>query len=226
MKPKDLKSPFKWADRHPTMHQGVLFVPEYYSEHHKWHFPCWEDPVLFNKSAPVFIEYCSGNGHWIIEKAKISPDTHWVAVEKKFERVRKIWSKAQNEKIKNLLIVCGEADPFNAYYLIEHEVDGVFVNFPDPWPKPKHAKHRLIQSPFVQQISRIVKPKGKAILVTDDFPYVEQMIQEMRKEGLWKSVYPSPYYVTQWDNYGASYFDTLWREKGKTIYYLQFENCK
>ena len=52
------------------------------------------------------------------------------------------------------------------------------------------------------------------------------MIEEMSKSGSWKSNLPDPNYVTQWPQYGSSYFDELWRGKGRTIRYMQFSNIK
>src|ERR1700722_5861913 len=112
MKPKDLKCPFRWADRRPMIVQGVLFIPQYYDKHAEWTFPGWEDPSLFGKKGKIFVEYCSGNGAWIIEKARSNPHLQWIAVEIQFERARKIWSKTQNLQLTNLIVVCGEALTF------------------------------------------------------------------------------------------------------------------
>lgn len=223
MKPTDLKYPFKWEERRPELSQRVLFVPGFYENHSEWKFPGWEDPAFFGKKGKVIIEYCSGNGSWVIQRAQMKPDEHWIAIEKKFDRVRKIWSKLQRLSLSNLMVICGEALTFTRYYLPENSVDEVYINFPDPWPKLKHSKNRLIQQPFVQELFRILKPEGKAIFVTDHESYSKQMIEEMLAFEGWKSSFASPYYKTEWENYGTSYFDDLWRKKGKTIHYHQFE---
>lgn len=222
MKPKDLKCPFRWQERRPILHNRVLFVPEYYEEHKSYSFPKWQDPELFGNSSPVCIEYCSGNGDWIIEKAKQHKETNWVAVEQRFDRVRKIWSKMQNNNIQNLLIVCGEALTFSKDYLGHASVNGIFINFPDPWPKRTHAKHRLIRTPFVDEITRLITPKGTMTLVTDDATYCQQMVDVVLENPSWHSAFPKPHYVLQWEGYGSSYFDALWRQKGKEIHYLNF----
>ncbi|HSX12396.1 MAG TPA: tRNA (guanine(46)-N(7))-methyltransferase TrmB [Rhabdochlamydiaceae bacterium] len=226
MKPTDLKYPFKWEERRPELHQKVLFVPHFYQNHELWKFPGWEDPALFGKKGKVILEYCSGNGSWVIQKALKEPHAHWIAIEKKFDRVRKIWSKLQKLSLNNLLVVCGEALTFTRYYLPPNTVDEIYINFPDPWPKLKHAKHRLIQSPFVEELLRILKQGGKAVFVTDHEDYSKQIVREMLLSKQWKSCFAPPYYATSWENYGTSYFDDLWRKKGKTIHYHQFENVK
>lgn len=224
MKRDDLKFPFTWEKREPAIHLRVLFVPDYYDAHQKWSFPGWEASELFGNGAPVYIEYCSGNGDWILHKAREYPQINWVAVEKKFERVRKIWVKSQRLQLKNCIIVCGEALTFAKHYLPKESIDQIYVNFPDPWPKERHAKHRLVQKPFVDELSRTIKSGGKSIFVTDDSSYSLQIRQQMLQDIRWKSSFPEPFFQTEWPCYGQSYFDTLWREKGRLIYYMQFEN--
>jgi len=217
MKPKNLKFPFTWEERTPAVHEGVLIVPQYFEDHQNYDFS-----HLLPKDRPVSIEYCSGNGHWITEKAKTHSDRFWIAVEKQFERVRKIWSKMRNEGIENLLIVCGEALTFTQYYLSENLADEIFVNFPDPWPKNRHSKHRLIQFPFIEALSKVVKTGGHAVYATDDPEYADQMIEEMEKHPLWESVFPKPHYISDWDKYGWSWFQDLWEKKGRNFHFIQY----
>lgn len=222
MKPKNLKFPFSWEERQPMISDGVLFVPEYYQKHQEWSFPGWEDACVFGRRAPIHIEYCTGNGAWIIEKALQNPGCNWVAVEWRFERVRKIWSKMRNHQLSNLFIVCGEAQAFTQHYVPEGSFDAVYVNFPDPWPKEKHAKNRLFQRPFIDDLARVCAPNARLTVATDHVEYTQQICNEMCAHPHWDSVFPDPFYVTHWDNYGSSYFDQLWREKGLAIHYMQF----
>lgn len=223
MRPKQLKFPFCWEDRTPLLQDGVLYVPRHYENHESW--PKDDLWRILSSFTSICIEYCAGNGNWIEEKAKENPFVLWIAVEKRFDRVQKIWAKKQNHNLNNLLVVCGDALTFSKFYVKDEIIDSIFVNFPDPWPKEKHAKNRVIQDVFVKEIKRIVKKGGLATLVSDDEVYSEQMIEEMSKPGLWKSVFPEPFYLTEWPlekSYGTSFFDELWRKQGKPIHYMQF----
>ncbi len=224
MKPKDLKSPLTWEERRPLIHDGVLFVPQYYQRHHEWVFPGWHSPEVFGRHAPIEVEYCSGNGAWIIEKALAHPDRNWVAVDLQFERVRKIWSKKHNFSLTNLFIVCGEALTFSKYYVPDRSFEAIYINFPDPWPKEKHSTRRLLQGPFISEMARTSIPGAAVMIVTDDPTYTEQINMTMLGQPSWEARFPSPYYVTEWENYGTSYFDSLWRERGLTIHYMQYLN--
>jgi len=221
MKPKDLKFPYRWEDRKPLILDKVFFIPKLYD-------PCEEIdlPAFFELRAPTWIEYCSGNGAWIIEKAKAHPEKNWIAVEKRFERVQKIWSKMKNEKIDNLFIVCGEALNFTSHYVPGDYFEGIYINFPDPWPKARHAKHRLLQNSFIAQMARVSKKNAKVVIVTDHQEYVGRICEEFLAHLDWTPVFPEPYFVTEWEGYGSSYFDNLWRLRGMTIHYLQFSNKK
>lgn len=145
---------------------------------------------------------------------------------KKFNRIQKIWSKMKNFQLDNLFIVCGEAFSFTAHYVPEDSFEGIFINFPDPWPKGKHAKHRLIQKEFVTQLARVSKLNAKAVIVTDHAEYANSISKMVFLHSSWTPIFPDPYFITAWEDYGTSFFDQLWRDKGKTIHYLQFSNHK
>lgn len=218
MRPKNLKYPFSWEQRKPIFYEGVLFVPKYYEKHKDY---CLQSVIKFK--GPFFIEYCSGNGDWIIEQAQMNKDYFWIAVEKQFDRVRKIWSKMHNHKVKNLLIVCADALTFTKEYLWKGAAQEIFVNFPDPWPKQRHAKNRLIQEPFINAITEIIRRGGKAVYTTDHYPYVCQMIEEMQRNCAWQSVFPKPFFTQVWKGYGRSWFADLFEKKGKQIYFTHYQ---
>lgn len=226
MKPADLKPPFKRDDRQILINDRIWYVPTRTTSSGNFVFPGWDHPDLFGNGNPVCVEYCSGNGAWIAEKAIANPNVNWVAVEKKFERVRKIWSKVKNMGLKNLIVLCGEAHNATKCYFPDHSIQDTYINFPDPWPKNRHAKHRLIQEDFAKELWRILKDGRALTFVTDDFPYSQWLIEVMQQHGGFNSAYPHPFYVTDQSQYGTSYFDELWRSKGRTIYYHQFNKSK
>lgn len=217
MKPKDLKRAYPFAEREPLLTDGIFYVPVYYSGYEKYSLPSFQ--ILFGNTNPVCVEYCSGNGDWVLEKAKSCPDKNWIAVEKRFDRVRKIWSKTKNYGISNLLIVYGEALTFTHHYLLNESIDEAYINFPDPWPKVRHAKYRLIQSPFLDELSRTFKKGGKLTFVTDDLPYLQETIKHFDCHPRFSPFFPAPYFQLDLPSYGSSWFEALWREKGKEIYY-------
>lgn len=218
MKPRDLKLPFTWDARSPHIQDRVLYVPRYYFEHQLFSMPSWGE--IFNNTNPMFCELCSGNGDWVIAQAQNHPQTNWLAVEKRFDRVRKIWSKMKNFHLPNLAIVCGEAEIFFRHYVGDGHLQRIIVNFPDPWPKMRHRKHRLFQEGFIRDSVRVLQDLGKLILATDDRNYLLEAIHVMRAY-LSPSI-EEPYYFRVDGDYGGSWFEKLWRSKGKEIFYTEF----
>ncbi|HSX26705.1 MAG TPA: tRNA (guanine(46)-N(7))-methyltransferase TrmB, partial [Chlamydiales bacterium] len=179
---KDLRIPFSWPERRPIFLDRFFYIPGKYDAHQR--LVSWAE--LFGNDNPIIIEYCSGNGQWIGARAKQNPHLNWVAVEKKFERARQIWLKLHREAISNLYVVCGEAQTFTRYYPPQESVSEIYVNFPDPWPKLRHAKHRLVREPFLSELQRIVTPKGKATFVTDDWDYASRMLLVLKNCPQWQ----------------------------------------
>lgn len=220
MKPKDLWIPCCFENRRPLIIQRLLYIPLNYDKHQK--FSSLNFERIFPRKQPAAIEYCSGNGQWIIEKAKQNPQVNWIAVEKRLDRVRKIWAKMHNDGLGNLFVVFSEAETFTKYYLKEEQISFVFINFPDPWPKQKHAKHRLIQKDFLSDLAKVLNRSGEITLVTDDEKYKDQMIKTFQNAEPFHSLYPSPFYQTKLETYGSSFFENLWKSKGRNIFYLKY----
>jgi tRNA (guanine-N7-)-methyltransferase len=222
VKPEELKPLFSWEDRRVLINDRVWYVPERVQSPSEFVFPGWNHPDFFGNSNPVCVEYCSGNGAWVAAKALENPMINWVAVEKKYQRVRKIWSKAKNMKLNNLIILCGEAQNATMRYFPDASISDAFINFPDPWPKTRHAKHRLINHKFADELWRILKQGRSLTFVTDDPPYSEWLIKVMHRHGRFTSTHQAPYFSTELPLYGTSFFDQLWRSKGKIIRYHRF----
>lgn len=156
-------------------------------------------------------------------KAEQYPDINWVAVEKRFKRVKKIWSKKENSALSNLLIVRGAAEIFTEHYVDDKVASKIFINFPDPWPKDRHAKHRLFQEPFVKEMARISKDEGTVTLVTDHADY--SMWASKAMKGIWQPRTTTPEILNSMTGYGPSYFARLWQDLGREIRYMEFSKC-
>lgn len=224
MKPEDFKPPYPKEERRTYIYDRVWLIPSNKLPLvHQYDFPGWEHADFFGNDHPISIEYCSGNGSWIASKAIANPHINWVAVEMKFDRVRKIWSKIKNHRINNLIVICGEALQATQSYFLDGSISDIYINFPDPWPKKRHIKNRLIQDRFVEEMQRILKLERSVTFVTDDPPYSEWFIETMSRNSGFTSLHREPYYVVEGESYGTSYFEELWRSKGKTIRYHKFQ---
>lgn len=216
MKPEDLKYPFADREKQVLLQDGILFVPNNLKE---YHYPSFSS--LFERELPVHVEYCSGNGLWIAEKAKENPDINWIGIEIRYDRARKIWSKIKNFGLKNLIVVWGEGAKVTDEFLPSGTIQEVFINFPDPWPKRRHWKNRIIQQPFLEALHRILTPAGKFTFVTDDPDYSQILLSEIAEFQKFANIHPEGFSAEK-EGYGSSYFEDLWRSKGKQIRYHEF----
>jgi tRNA (guanine-N7-)-methyltransferase len=222
MRPNQLRASFAPKVSPTYIEDRIWHVAPPYRDEGNFHFPGWEAPELFGNMNPVHIEFCSGNGLWIAERAKLNPHVNWVAVEMKFARVRKIWSKIKNHQLANLIVVNGEALTVAKRYFPRATAQEIYINFPDPWPKKHHAKNRLIQTPFVEELARIVVPAGAIVFVTDDPGYSQWTLDAFGRSFDFENDYSFPYYRLEWPEYGLSTFEALWRQRGKSIRYHRF----
>lgn len=219
----DLRIPFAWEDRHPILLEKCLYIPPCCDRREKWAPLTWSEEKLFGNNHPIYLEFCSGNGQWITNQAKKNPNLNWVAVEKRFDRARKIWAHIWRESLSNLFVICGEGLTVARSYIAPQSTSAIFINFPDPWCKRRHAKHRLITPLFIQELSRIAVNGATATLVTDDAPYTTQILKAFAQCSAWHPLFPPPHFTLDWPNYGASFFADLWKEKGRHIYYIPYQ---
>lgn len=226
MKPTDFKPPECLKEGRSLIQDRVFHLKK---DDYTFSFPSsWQAPELFANSSPVKMEFCSGNGSWIAHRALTEPGTNWVAVEIKLGRTKKIWSKIKNLELNNLFIVNGEGELATTRHFPSDSIDEIFINFPDPWPKRHHLRHRLVKPSFVEALAKLLKGNGTVTIVTDDAGHSEWVIRSFKMCPQFKSFLPPPYYTLEHSNYGSSYFEELWRSKGCEIRYHIFtksESC-
>lgn len=132
---------------------------------------------FFPKKQPLEVELGAGDGSFIAQYARMNPHHNFLAVERLLGRARKVEKKGLRLGLENLRVIRIEAGYFTQYLLPDRCVSKMHIYFPDPWPKPRHAKNRLIQPPFIITLKKILEPGGEVFLRTDSAAYHEQMIQ-------------------------------------------------
>ena len=130
---------------------------------------------LFPKSQPLEVELGCGDATFVAEYAKRHPEKNFIGVERLLGRIRKLDKKGRRFGLANLRGVRIESAYFLEWLLRPHSAGAVHVYFPDPWPKKKHRKHRLINERFPELAHAALKPDGRVFLRTDDADYFEQM---------------------------------------------------
>jgi len=131
--------------------------------------------ALFPVAQPLEVELGSGDGSFLANYAKSKPEHNFIGVERLLGRVRKIDRKGRRAGLTNLRVVRIESGYFLEYLLPRHSASAVHIYFPDPWPKRRHWRHRLVNERFPDIAHRALAPGGVVYLRTDDRPYFEQM---------------------------------------------------
>jgi len=131
---------------------------------------------LFPVERPVCVELGAGDGSFLVSYARAHPEMNFIGVERLLGRLRKIEKKGRRAGLDNLRVVRIEADYFTRYLLPARSVQSIHIYFPDPWPKRRHWKNRLINEEFTIVLEKALEPGGFVFLRTDDPPYFEQML--------------------------------------------------
>jgi tRNA (guanine-N7-)-methyltransferase len=132
-------------------------------------------PNLFPRIQPLEVELGSGDGSFLVDCAARQPEINLIGVERLLGRLRKIDRKGRRAGLSNLRCVRMEASYFLEYLLPQHSARAIHIYFPDPWPKRKHRKHRLINEHFAGAARQALAPGGAVYLRTDDADYFAQM---------------------------------------------------
>jgi tRNA (guanine-N7-)-methyltransferase len=143
---------------------------------------------LFAKEQPVEVELGSGDGSFLVQYAALHPEINFIGVERLLGRLRKIDRKGRRAGLQNLRVLRLEASYFLQFILPKDSVAAIHVYFPDPWPKRKHRKNRLIQTGFPEMCAGVLKDDGRVYLRTDDLDYFTQMVEVFGASPLFKKV--------------------------------------
>ena len=130
---------------------------------------------LFPIQQPLEVELGSGDGSFAVDYAAQKPALNLIAVERLLGRLRKIDRKGRRAGLANLRCVRIEASYFLEYLAPEQSPRALHVYFPDPWPKRRHRRNRLINARFTHIARRALAPDGVVWLRTDDADYFAQM---------------------------------------------------
>jgi tRNA (guanine-N7-)-methyltransferase len=125
---------------------------------------------------PVTLEIGFGNGDTLAEMASQNPDRRFLGIEVHRPGVGHLLQLIEREGLENLRIVSADAVEVLREQIPEASLDTVLVFFPDPWPKKRHHKRRLVQQDFVGLVASRLKPGGRFHLATDWEDYAQQML--------------------------------------------------
>ena len=135
--------------------------------------------AAFGRRAPRTLEIGFGNGASLAKMAALAPDQDFLGVEVHRPGVGHLLLEIERYQLTNLRVVCIDAVELLERHIAPASLDRVLLFFPDPWPKSRHHKRRILQPAFVATIRERLKPGGLFHMATDWQPYAEQMLAVM-----------------------------------------------
>nr|MBP3259029.1 tRNA (guanosine(46)-N7)-methyltransferase TrmB [Bacilli bacterium] len=136
---------------------------------------------LFNNKKPIHLEIGMGKGNFIIEMAKRFPDINFIGLEKFDSVLVKAVEKLESIELDNLKLIWYDAATIDN--LFDKEIDTLYLNFSDPWPKKRHAKRRLTHESFLEKYDKIFKNTNNIIMKTDNRKLFEYSVKSFTDYG-------------------------------------------
>jgi len=141
----------------------------------------WKE--YFGNENPLHVELATGKGKFIVENADKNPDINYIGIDSQLDVIYMALKRALEAEVKSLALL-----PFNIENIEEifgkDEVDRLYINFCDPWPKTRHAKRRLTNIRFLEKYKKFLKDGAMIIFKTDNKPLFDYSIEQFRAANL------------------------------------------
>ena len=174
---------------------------------------------LFGNNFPIRIEVGMGKGRFICELARNNPDINYIGIEKYSSVLLRALQKMEEEPLPNLLFIRMDAENI-AEIFDKEEVDRIYLNFSDPWPKDRHAKRRLPSREFLTRYDRFLKKDGVLEFKTDNKELFDFALEELDPAG-WKAVrvtYDLHHDIEMMEGNVMTEYEEKFSSKGNPIY--------
>lgn len=191
--------------------------------------PCFLDPEerpdwggLFQNDHPLKLEIGFGNGNFLIDMAIREPQSNFIGMDFYHKGIRKIITRMDRLHLKNIRVAYGDAGQKLPILFDEGEISEIFINFPDPWPKKRHHKRRLIKPEFVEILAGKLAPQGKIRIATDFTSYAEEILEVMQADTQLYNPHEDQGYLHERNDIPKTKYEKNFLEAGKKIYYFEF----
>lgn len=136
---------------------------------------------VFNNSNPIYIEIGMGKGKFIIENAINNPDINYIGIEKFDSVIVRAIEKVEQLDIPNLKFIRMDATRIDEVF--NKEIDKIYLNFSDPWPKDRHAKRRLTSPIFLEKYDKVFRNDNIIEMKTDNINLFNYSVDSLKEYG-------------------------------------------
>jgi tRNA (guanine-N7-)-methyltransferase len=142
-------------------------------------------PQLFGRNAPLTLEIGFGDGRSLLNLAKQNPQQDYIGIEVYRTGIAKLLTGIKNSNLTNIRIFCADAIEVLTHCIPDNCLQEVQLYFPDPWPKARHHKRRIVQSDFVALVAKKLLTTGTLHMATDWEEYAFHMLEVMEQQKDW-----------------------------------------
>lgn len=173
---------------------------------------------IFGNDHPIEIDLGCGDGSFLIAMAKEFPERNFLGVERLLGRAKKVSRKAEKAGLTNCKVLRLESKYVIEYLFPEESIDRLHLLCPDPWPKARHHRRRLVQQDFLDCLYKALKPEGEFCFKTDHPEYYEWVCEEMNQF--------KKFTQREWNEdtffYPKTDFQIQWEAEGKSMHQLRY----
>lgn len=164
-----------------NLDEKITALNEFIIEDSKEKKGCWAS--VFGNENPIYLELGCGKGKFLLSQAINNPDKNFIGIEGQESVVLRALEKAKKFSCKNIKFVIGYVEDISEYFQAG-EIDGMFLNFSDPWPKARHEKRRLTYGERLLQYREIVKSPGSIEIKTDNENLFQFTLEQIELKNL------------------------------------------
>ncbi|MCB2229580.1 hypothetical protein KQH82_02615 [bacterium] len=183
-------------------------------------------PILFypeplDRIDGDFLEIGPGRGDFLMALAEQYPDQKVVAVELAKKRYYKLIPRIEKRGIENITLLCAAAQIAIPRHFVPRSFERIYVLFPDPWPKDRHAPHRLLNAEFLTMLAGLLTDSGSFFFATDFKAYADWVVANLTDVPTLENIGRPFADQSDIQDYFPSFFEQKWRDEGRSIYYVR-----
>lgn len=179
-------------------------------------------PALFGREAPLHLEIGFGGGQFLLDLARQRPSINLVGLEISLPSLRKVADKLARAGLPHVRIIQGGAETFLWALCPPQSLSGVYVNFPDPWPKAAHHHRRLINGRFMHLLATRLQPGATLYIATDHDDYALAIAEALAQTPYFASRLPTPFATTD-DQRARTKYELKALAEGRTCRYFDWQ---
>jgi tRNA (guanine-N7-)-methyltransferase len=175
-----------------------------------------------DQAPPLVVEIGFGRGEFLLDAAARAPRVPHVGVEYSFKRVLKLARRLARTPLCNIRLLELRAELLVEELLPAGSVGVFWINFPDPWPKKRHARRRLLKPAFLSALAHRLVPHGRLEIATDDAAYAEQIDAALAGEPLLENALAPERFLGEVVGRTPTAYELEWRAAGRPLHFWTY----